>query len=99
MRGSAGNSLTLLWLHKGTQGMKAMGNERSYILMRFLRIWQYPGEVGLGGSPGATGRNDPAKTFLLGNSHVWSCDLIYPICPTCWPKSRDSANLPYMSWP
>ena len=23
MRGSAGNSLTLLWLHKGTQGIKA----------------------------------------------------------------------------
>ena len=48
---------------------------------------------------GETATAATAKTFLFGNSHVWSCDLTYPVCPTCWPRSRDSANLPHMSWP
>ena len=38
-----------------------------------------------------------AKTFLFRNSHVWLYDLIYPICSTRRPKSRDSVNLPHVS--
>ena len=79
--------------------MKAMGNERSYILYEIIRIRKSLGEVSLCGSLGAMVYTKPAKTFLFGNSHVWSCDLTYPICPTCRPKSRDPANLPHMSWP
>ena len=40
-----------------------------------------------------------AKTFLFGNSHVWLYDLTYLVYSTCWPKSRDSVNLPHVSCP
>ena len=44
-----------------------------------------------GNPPGRNSRNyrigeaataATAKTFLLGKSHVWLCDLAHPICPT-----------------
>jgi len=63
--------------------MKAMGNERSYILVRVVPKGLSFGQVGLGGSWGATAPAEPAKTFLFGNSHVRSCDLTYLMCPTC----------------
>ena len=62
--------------------MKAMGNERSYILYEIIRIRKSLGEVGLYGSPGAMVHTKLAKTFLFGNSHVWSCDPTRPMCPT-----------------
>ena len=63
--------------------MKAMGNERSYILGEIVRIRKSLGEVGSCGSPGAMVYTKPAKTFLFGNSHVWSCDPTRPMCSTC----------------
>ena len=66
----------------GGRTIKAMGNERSYILSEIIRIRKSLGEVGLCGSLGAMVYTEPAKTFLFGNSHVWSCDLTHLMCPT-----------------
>ena len=78
--------------------MKAIGNKRSYILVRVARLGNLFGRNGRNYRIGEAATAATAKTFLFRNSHVWSCDLTHPMCPTCWPKSRDSANLPYMSW-
>ena len=71
---------------EGGRTIKAMGNERSYILNRGFLNRQYsvpviPSVLSVYGRPVCLAW--PAKIFLFGNSHVWLCDLIYPIYPTC----------------